>query len=109
MTIAPPPPGWAVREEDGEVEYVLCLFAPSAAEAETMSRAEADRHIVDFAGIIAAWIGSHLPDPYASSRARAEYSLARQHAREDDLFPGFERWLGEQILRMAHGKRPIPK
>jgi hypothetical protein len=111
--VAPPPPSWAIREEDGKTEYVLCLFAPTAEDAERMAREEADRFVVEFAEEIAAWIQS---GPHGSpSEARREWDRRTERRilrvlpdDDDGNEVAFEIWQAEQILRMAKRERSIP-
>ena len=116
--VDPPPPGWAVREEDGKIEYVLCLFAPSAAEAEKMAREEADRYVVDFAERIAMWRRPGAAACWSNSVARHDWERRLRRYLPDldddgelveaDGAGNFETWVAAQIQRMARGERPLP-
>lgn len=90
------PDGWAkVTGEDGRIEYLLVLAAPTIEEAHAMARAEARRFVLDFAQEIARWIG----EPHRASAAHDEWlKLARPR-------PDYSAWQEAQILAIARGER----
>lgn len=105
------PEGWAVRTENGRTEFVLCLFAPTLEDAERMSREEAQRHVLDFAGAIATWLhGDWKTKSPAREQWEQEMQRAKYHCECGSEFPGerphFEEWCATQILAMAKGERP---
>lgn len=110
------PPGWAVRIEDGKVEFVLALVADSAELAEQMAAEEADRFVAAFADDVAAWL---CGDWSTESEARAEYKKivdklpkvqqANRFGMSDSERPmHFEEWCAEQIRRAARKERTLP-
>lgn len=105
------PPGWAIRIEDGKVEYMLALVADSPELAEKMAAEEAERFVMAFAEDVAAWIGDDAPGHDWPPRSEASHEYARMRvlagaSEKDEL--SFEKWVGQQILRAARKERTLP-